>query len=277
MLRSSGPIAGGCFIALAAIACAADWPQFRGPGGAGLANESQLPIEWSGERNIRWKIDVPGVAWSSPVVWSDRVFLTTAITDNQPKPQPFGGGGGGRPGFGPPRGNRPDGDADAEDADRPPAEGARERPQGRGPGGRRGRAGGGFGRGGGQPPDAMYRFEVYCLDRATGNVLWKRLAVERKPTIPTQRANSYASETPVTDGKRVYAYFGMTGLFCFDIDGNPLWQKDLGSHPMQMGFGTGSSPVLGDDCLFVQCDNEAESFLVALDKMTGAERWRAAR
>ena len=146
----------------------------------------------------------------------------------------------------------------------------------RGGRGARGGPGGGFGgRGGGQPPDALYQYEVYCLDRTTGNVIWKQLATERKPTIPTHRTNTYASDTPVTDGQRVYAYFGMTGVFCYDLDGQLIWTKDLGSYPMAMGWGTGSSPVLADNCLILQCDNEKASFLVALDKATGEEKWRA--
>jgi outer membrane protein assembly factor BamB len=128
--------------------------------------------------------------------------------------------------------------------------------------------------GGGKPPDQVYQWQVYCLDRASGKVLWKQTAAEKKPTIPKQPSNSYASETPVTDGERVYAYFGMTGLFCYDMSGKPVWNKDLGSYPMAMGFGTGSSPTLEGDRLFVQCDNEKQSFLLALDKKTGKELWR---
>ena len=118
---------------------------------------------------------------------------------------------------------------------------------------------------------------ILCLDGETGKVLWEQLAHEGKPTLAIHRTNTYASETPVTDGERVYAYFGMTGLYCYDLDGKPLWNKNLGSFPMMMGWGTGSSPVLAGDRLFVQCDNEQESFLIALDKRTGDELWRVAR
>ena len=149
------------------------------------------------------------------------------------------------------------------------------RPGGKQPGGGRP---GGFGRpGGGKAPDVMYRFEVVCLDRASGKVLWKETALERKPTVPTHGSNTYASETPVTDGERVYAYFGMHGLFCYDLAGKLLWKKDLGSFPMQMGWGTSSSPVLDGNRLFLQIDNEQKSFLVALDKKTGDELWRVSR
>ncbi len=285
----------GFLFAILAIGCgttrlqAADWPQFRGPGGAGLSDQSQLPTEWSAEKNVVWKTALPGFGWSSPVIWGDKVFLTTAITEKQTKPQsgaPGGGGGGfGRPGGGR-RDRNPDGaEPDAPDAaPRPSAEGAGsdepqggDRPAGGGPSGRRGGRGGNGGGFGGQAPDALYQFEVYCLDRRSGEVLWKQTATERKPTIPTHRTNSYASETPVTDGERLYAYFGMTGLFCYDLDGKLLWTKDLGSFPMSMGWGTGSSPVLADDKLIIQCDNDKSSFLIALDKRTGEQAWRVDR
>ena len=139
-----------------------------------------------------------------------------------------------------------------------------------------GRPGGGGGRSQ-SPPDAIYEWQVLCLDRVTGNTLWKQTALEAKPRIPTHGSNTYASETPVTDGERVYAYFGMHGLFCYDMNGKLLWQKDLGSYPMVMGWGTSSSPAVDDERVYVQCDNEEKSFLVALDKRTGNERWRVER
>jgi outer membrane protein assembly factor BamB len=107
--------------------------------------------------------------------------------------------------------------------------------------------------------------------------VWKQTAREGKPTVPTQASNTYATETPATDGERVYAYFGMHGVYAFDMAGKQVWKKDLGSFPMALGFGTGSSPVLADGKLFVQCDNEKESFLVALNAKTGEEAWRAKR
>src|SRR5262249_11143412 len=94
---------------------------------------------------------------------------------------------------------------------------------------------------------------------------------------PTQSSNTYASETPVTDGELVFAYFGMHGLYCYDLAGKLVWNKDLGSYPMNLGWGTGSSPVLEGDRLFLQCDNETKSFLVAFDKKTGNELWRVSR
>ncbi len=251
----------------ASAAPAGDWPQFRGPGGT-AQSEEKLPTDWAADKNVHWKIELPGTGWSSPVVWGDKVFVTTAVTDNQRKPQPMNFGGGGFGGQGKGKGGPP-GDYGKD------GKGKGGAPGGKGKGGGF-PGGGGFG-GANRAPDKVYKWEVHCLDRATGKTLWKQLALEAKPRIPTQPSNTYASETPVTDGERIYAYFGMTGVFCYDFDGKQPWKKDLGAFPMQMGWGTGSSPVLEGDRLYIQCDNEEKSFLVALDKKTGDELWRTPR
>ena len=294
-----------------------NWPQFRGPAARGVSEAKQVPTEWAKDKNIAWQVDLPGVAWSQPIVWGDKIFVTTAITENQQKPRAGGGfggpggpGGGRRGGFGPPGGDfGPDGPPrgprdDAPDREQPrdtaqkidtaqekapPQRDGGDRPPdgfgrggpgrgGFGPGGP-GRGGrGGFGpggMGGGEPPNAIYQWKVLCLDAANGDVVWERLAHEGKPRVAIQPSNSYATETPITDGERVYAYFGMTGVFAFDMQGNPAWKKDLGSY--RIGFGPGSSPAFDGERLFVQCDNDEKSFLVALDKKTGDEAWRVDR
>jgi len=212
-------------------AWAEDWPQFRGPRGDGVTQQGALPSEWGKDQNIQWKVKLAGYGWSSPIVWKDRVFVTSALSDKQRKPSSGFGGGGGGGGFGKDR----------------------------------------------RPPDEVYQFIVYCLNAADGKVIWMQTAAERKPTIPIHGSNTYATETPVTDGERVYAYFGMTGLYCFDMEGKLVWKADLGSYSMAMGYGTGSSPVLHDGRLFIQCDNEQKSFLAALDARTGKELWRTPR
>ena len=115
---------------------------------------------------------------------------------------------------------------------------------------------------------------MLCLDASTGKTVWEKVARDGRPTIPIHANNTYASETPVTDGERVIAYFGMAGLYCYDMSGNLLWKKDFDTHPMQFGWGTGSSPILFGDNVYVQCDNDEASFLVALDKKTGDDVWR---
>ena len=220
-----------------APAAAEDWRQFRGADGNGVA-DVELPIEWSAENAVAWKAPLPGVGWSQPVVTGDRIFVTTAIADDQPKPDPanMGPGVGGFAGF--------------------------------------------FASGGGanfKPPDAQYRWEVLCLDAANGEVVWEKVAREGRPTIHIHANNTYASETPATDGERLVACFGMTGVYCYDLAGELLWSKDLEAHPTQFGWGTGSSPVIFEDYVYLQCDNDKASLLVALDKRTGDEAWRVER
>jgi outer membrane protein assembly factor BamB len=123
----------------------------------------------------------------------------------------------------------------------------------------------------------MYRWEIQCLDLATGETLWTRVAKKGEPSIPKHGDNTYATETPATDGERVYAYFGMTGVFAYDFAGKLVWQRDLGSYKMAANFGTSSSPVIHDGKLFLQIDNEESSFLVALNAKTGEEAWRVSR
>jgi outer membrane protein assembly factor BamB len=252
-------VAGGSVTWLASVVYAGDWPQFRGPNAAGLGVEENLPSAWSTGKNIQWRVAIPGVAWSSPIVWGERVFVTTAITENQPRPRPgmpFGGYPG-RPGGE----NNPDRTAPGS--------------QGGGAPPRPGRPGGIGGEG--KAPEAVYRWEVHCYQRDDGKLLWKQLAVEGKPSISTHNKNTYASETPVTDGRRVYAYFGMTGVYCYDFAGSLVWKTSLGSHKMRFGWGTGSSPALEEGRLFIVCDNEEKSFLAALDTETGKELWRVDR
>jgi outer membrane protein assembly factor BamB len=132
--------------------------------------------------------------------------------------------------------------------------------------------------GGGEvAPDALYQWVVYCLDADTGATLWKRIAAEKKPPYGTHVQNTFATETPVTDGERVYVYFGQIGLFCYDMAGNLVWSKDLGSYPTFGNWGTAASPALDNGRLFIQFDNEKNSFVVALNTKNGEELWRVNR
>lgn len=135
--------------------------------------------------------------------------------------------------------------------------------------------------GGGRRRDDLtgvtYRWDLICLDSKNGEILWRQTAHQGKPAAGRHSSNTYATETPITDGERVYAYFGMTGLYCFDLSGKRVWEKDLGNFEMRAGWGTSSSPVLHDGKLFVQVDNEQQSFLVAIDALTDDEIWRVDR
>jgi outer membrane protein assembly factor BamB len=274
--------AGVCFLIIViptSVFGVDNWPQWRGPQSNSLTTAENLPAEWAEDKNIAWKVAIPGAGWSQPIVWGNKIFITSAITENQRKPQagdfnPMATADGPDVGFGFSRG--PGGFPGRDDSNRD--ESNRERPDRGGPGGERRGPGGfpGFGEPS-PPPDKIYTWKVMCLDSNTGKVIWEGTAHSGKPRTTVNRNNTYASETPVTDGERVIAYFGNMGLYCYDMSGKPLWSKDLGAYKMQMGWGTGSSPVLCGDRVFIQCDNEEKSFLVALDKRTGDELWRLER
>ncbi len=132
--------------------------------------------------------------------------------------------------------------------------------------------------GGNRPaPKEAHRFVVYCLDLDTGKTVWDKEVHRGVPQHGHHLKNTLASETPVTDGERVYAYFGNVGLFCFDFEGNQLWSKRWESVPTRFGWGTAASPALHDDRIYVVNDNDRQSFLVALDKKTGKQIWQVDR
>ena len=209
----------------------AHWPQWRGPFFNGMAR-GDAPVVWSDTKNIKWKAEIPGRGFSTPVIWGDKIFLTTAIPTGKP----------------------------AEAPATPPAEGRRA--------------------GGGSGPLVEHRFEVLCLDRKTGKILWQRTAKTATPHEGYHRAyGSFASNSPVTDGKYVYAFFGSRGLFAYDFNGKPIWEKDFGVQmKMRLAFGEGVAPLLLGDHLFLVFDHEGgDSFMVAVDKRNGKELWRSAR
>lgn len=124
---------------------------------------------------------------------------------------------------------------------------------------------------------ALHRWIVYDVDFNTGTIRWEREVRQGAPGERKHQKNSYASETPTTDGERVYAYFGNVGLFVFDLKGTALWSKPLGPFKTRNGWGTGASPVLHGDRIYLVNDNDEQSFLSAYDKRTGAEVWRVNR
>ena len=213
----------------------AHWPQWRGPFFSGMAR-GDAPTTWSDTSNVKWKTEIPGKGHSTPVVWGDRIFLTTAIPTGKP----------------------------AAAAPTPEVQGE----------GRRGR-----GAGGDTAPQPEQRFEVLCLDRKTGKILWQRTAKVAAPHEGYHRVyGSFASNSPVTDGKHVYASFGSRGLYAYDFSGKLVWQKDFGVQmKIKLGFGEGTAPLLDGNSLFLVFDHEAGSFMVALDKRTGKELWRVTR
>ncbi len=122
-----------------------------------------------------------------------------------------------------------------------------------------------------------HKWKVLCLDAQSGKVLWERTAHKGAPQHPIHVKGSYAPETPIADAERVYAYFGNVGMFCFDRDGKELWSKSWGVFPTRVNWGTGASPILHKERIYIVNDNEKKSFLVALDKKTGKEIWTVDR
>ena len=123
----------------------------------------------------------------------------------------------------------------------------------------------------------VHRFVIFAIDRSNGDILWRHTAREEAPHEGTHPTGTWASNSPVTDGEHVYAYFGSRGLYCYDIQGNQRWAKDFGDMNIRMSFGEGSSPVLYNDRIVVNWDHEGQSFIAALDKKTGEELWKVAR
>ena len=122
-----------------------------------------------------------------------------------------------------------------------------------------------------------HEFVVLAVSRKTGKILWQQTVHKALPHEAGHVTASLASASPVTDGEHVFAFFGSHGLYCLDTTGKLLWKKDLGEMHTKHGHGEGSSPALHGDTLIVNWDHEEQSFLVALDKRTGKQRWRVAR
>jgi len=128
-----------------------------------------------------------------------------------------------------------------------------------------------------KPDKSEYAYRVICLDANQGNVLWSKAVARQRPKTPRHTKNTYASETPVTDGKYVFAWFGSAGLYAVDFKGNLIWQRDLGLMPRRRGWGTGSSPIVFQNTVIVNCDSDGDSYITALDKTTGDPVWRTER
>ncbi len=219
---------------LASQICAGqNWPSFRGPSAAGIADGYSAPTKWdlkSGE-NIRWKTPIPGLAHSSPVIWGERIFVTTAVKSEGESLLKVGLYG----------------DIKSE------------------------------------KEDTVFDWLLYCIDRETGKILWTRQCHRGKPKVKRHAKSTHANATACTNGKVVVAFFGAEGLFCYDVEGDLIWQKDLGV--LDWGYfrspaaqwGGGSSPVIHNDMVILQCDVQKDSFIAAYSLKDGTQVWRTPR
>lgn len=130
---------------------------------------------------------------------------------------------------------------------------------------------------GGRNDGPAYKFDLLAINRSDGSILWQKTLREVAPHEGTHRDATFASNSPVTDGEFVYAYFGSRGLYCVDMDGNVKWEKDVGTMYKNNTFGEGSSPVLYGDTLVIVQDHEGDSFVTAIDKRTGDVLWKTDR
>ena len=226
-MRRSMSITFALSLALTAGLAAENWPQWRGPHGQGISTDKSLPTEWAPGKNVAWKTALPH-GYSSPIVWEDRIFLTSAIEGealpgvvpesvriNQPHPQSTAG-------------------------------------------------------------DKKHTLKILALETKTGKILWEQTAYEGPVFDARHQRSTFAGPTAITDGKMIYAYFGPEGLYAYDFDGKLIWKVVEKFHTL--GLGTGTSPVLFGNSVIVQRDqDEKTSVVVAYDKTTGKELWKASR
>ncbi len=206
-----------------------EWSSFRGSAAGVAPDNPGLPDQWSETDNVVWKTDIPGLGWSSPVIWGDHIFLTTAISAGT-EPQPV-------------KGLYDPGDLHGK-----------------------------------TDAVAPHRWMVYAIDLKTGTMEWEHELRSTVPTIKRHLKASFASETPVTDGRHVYVYFGSIGLVAaLNMDGKLIWKQEIGAFNGHQEFAPAASPVIHNDRLYVVNDNTTESFLIAFNALTGKQEWRVLR
>jgi outer membrane protein assembly factor BamB len=216
-----------------AVSVPLNWPSFRGPDGTGVADGQQPPVAWDlkAGRNVRWKTPIPGLGHSCPIIWGNRIFITTAISGEANAKIRIGNYG------------------DVDSVNDP----------------------------------TKHTWQVLCLDRDSGQVLWTRTAHKGVPKIKRHLKGSQANCTPATNGRHVVACFGSEGLYCYDFAGNLLWKRDLSTLDSSFAidreyeWGFGNSPLIHDSLAILQCDLSRDSFIAAFSLEDGAKVWSTPR
>lgn len=229
VVTSASPAAGA-----GKVAAPLNWPSFRGPDGTGVADGQNPPVVWDVKKgeSVRWKTPIPGLGHSCPIVWGDRVFVTTAVSSGEADPKIRVGNYGDV--------------ASVNDT-------------------------------------SKHTWQVICLNRDSGDILWTRTAYEGVPKIKRHLKGSQANCTPATDGRHVVACFGSEGLYCYDFAGKLLWKRDLSTLDSSFAlereyeWGFGNSPVLCDGRCILQCDLSRDSFIAAFSLEDGSKVWSTPR
>ncbi len=210
-----------------------NWPMFRGNGSRGIAEGQRPPIRWNvkANENVRWKFDTEGLGLSCPAIWEGRIYLTSAVSEND--------SGEFRTGL--------YGDVDSVE------------------------------------DDSEYAFNVYCVDKANGKLIWEKTAHRAKPAVKRHAKSSHANSTVAVDGKYVVAFFASEGLYCYSVEGDLIWKKDLGIldsgwfYDADYQWGFASSPIIFEDRVIVQCDIQGDSFMAAFALQDGSQIWKVRR
>lgn len=236
-------------IAASAHAAEPTWPQFRGPDSNPTSDAKDLPTQWSTTKNVEWTAKIPGRGWSSPIVAGDKVFLTTAVTEGKSKLPQVGTEYSNEYAAELTKQGLSESEVMAKLTERDLE----------------------------LPDEVDLHYYLCALSLETGETLWRREYHDGKPPGGRHRKNSFASETPITDGKSIFVYAANMGLYAFSLDGDPLWKRPLEAFPISLDFGTGASPALHGDQLIIVHDNEEQQFIAAFDKSTGEPLWRTNR
>ena len=232
----------GKILALLVIAAAVEiahgqdgvhWPTYRGMAAAGVADGFETPTQWNAltGHNLRWKTPIPGLGHSSPAIWGERIFVTSAIREQGEAGLKTGMYGNIEP---------------VDDA-------------------------------------SEYQWVLYCVNKKSGDIEWQQTVHRGIPAIQRHPKSSHANCTPAANDRRVIAFFGTEGLYCFDHEGNQKWKKDLGL--LDSGYfrvpsaqwGFASSPVIHENLVIVQCDVQQGSFVAAFDIDSSEQVWRTPR
>ena len=226
-----------------------EWPQFRGAESNPIGKDARLADRWSKTENVEWALEIPGRGWSSPIVTGGKVYLTTVTTEGKSKP--------------PQAGTEYSNEYVAElmkqglkmeEVIKKVTERDTELPH-----------------------EVKLHYFLYCLNLKSGKVEWTREFHTGQPPGGRHRKSSFASESPVTDGRHVYVYVGNLGLWKFDLKGKLVWTTPLEANQIYLDFGTASSPALVDNLLVIVNDNQKQQYIAGFDKQTGKQVWRTNR